>query len=203
MTSSRIYLYESASAKLVEAELVDEVTEGHVALWESTWKPAMQAYGAGRLLRDAPEDNHWNWRGKVQAWRPILHYQFFAILCRGELQGLMVTSGLQSARLSEQFGKPLIYVEFVATAPWNRREVQDPPRYRGVGSVFIRAAIEVSMDSGYRGRVGLHSLPKAESFYRKSCGMSPLGFDYAHENLFYFEMTEEQADSYRQNKGLL
>ena len=34
-------------------------------------------------------------------------------------QGLMLVSDFKSARLQVQFGKPIVYVEFVATAPWN------------------------------------------------------------------------------------
>jgi len=57
----------------------------------------------------------------------------------------MLTNDMQSARLMSQFGKSLVYVEFVVTAPWNRSEVQQPPRYTGVGGVFIDTAIQLSL----------------------------------------------------------
>lgn len=104
---------------------------------------------------------------------------------------------LSSARLKEQFGKPLVYVDFVATAPWNRAELQQPPRFRGVGQVFMLVAIEASRAVGFKGRIGLHSLPKAEDFYEKRCGFTRLGPDSSHQNLTYFEMTESQANDYR------
>src|SRR3989442_10219041 len=102
----------------------------------------------------------------------------------------MLASDFKSARLQSQFGKTIVYVEFVATAPWNRPEIQTPPRYRGAGTAMVTAAIELSYRLGCRGRMGLHSLPAAEPFYRETCGMTELGHDAAHENLMYFEMTE-------------
>jgi GNAT superfamily N-acetyltransferase len=127
-------------------------------------------------------------------------YHSFAIVCENDLQGLMLASDFRSARLQAQFGKPIVYVEFVATAPWNRPEVQKPPRYRGVGTVMVAAAVELSWDLGYRGRIGLHSLPAAERFYRESCGMTELGKDAAHQNLMYYEMTDNQAERLRQKQ---
>ncbi len=109
----------------------------------------------------------------------------------------MMTNDMSSARLKEQFGKPMVYVDFVATAPWNRSELQQPPRFRGVGQVFILAAVETSRAAGFKGRVGLHSLRKAEHFYEKRCGFTRLGPDSSHQDLTYFEMTETQANDYR------
>ncbi|PYK00350.1 MAG: GNAT family N-acetyltransferase [Verrucomicrobia bacterium] len=198
MTESRVFLRKSETNELVESSLLDEVTDHHLALWNGSWRPAMEAYCAGRVLRDKPEDHHWDWKWKANEWRPLLGYHSFAIVCENDLQGLMVASDFKSARLQAQFGKPIVYVEFVATAPWNRPELQNPPRYRGVGTVMVAAAVELSWDLGYRGRIGLHSLPKAEPFYRESCGMTELGKDAAHQNLMYYEMTDNQADRFRQ-----
>ncbi|SIT53919.1 conserved hypothetical protein [Mesorhizobium prunaredense] len=58
---------------------------------------------------------------------------------------------------------------------------------------MIRAAIEVSQEEGFRGRIGLHSLPQSAGFYERACGMSDLGIDGTKENLRYFEMTSEHA----------
>lgn len=199
MTESEVYLRDGTSGKLIEASLYDEVTSDHLALWDRDWVPAMQAFRAGSPPGEKPEDSHWDWRRKSQAVRGMLGFHSFALVCRKELQGLMMMNDMTSARLREQFGKPLLYVEFVATAPWNRSKRQDPPRCRGVGQVFVLAAIETSRDAGFKGRVGLHSLPDAESFYEQKCGFARLGPDSSHQNLAYFEMTETQADAFRQN----
>ena len=66
------------------------------------------------------------------------------------------------------FGKPIVYVEFVATAPWNRPELQNPPRYRGVGTVMVAPAVELSWDLGYRGRIG-HGPARSGRRHRRTC----------------------------------
>lgn len=199
MQESRVYLKQLSTGQLVEASLLDEVTDRHLALWSGAWQSALQAYCASRALRDKPEDHHWDWKWKANEWRPMLGYHSFAITCEGELQGLMLACDFKSARLQAQFGKPIVYVEFLATAPWNRKEIQNPPRYVGVGTIMVAAAVEVSWELGYRGRVGLHSLPRAEDFYRDKCGMSELGKDAAHQGLMYYEMTDNQAEAFRLN----
>lgn len=119
MEESRVYLKKTAIGQLVEASLLDEVSDKHLVMWSGSWQAAMQAHCAGRLLRDKPEDHHWNWQLKAREWRPMLGYHSFAITCEGELQGLMLVSDFKSARIQAQFGKPIVYIEFLATAPWN------------------------------------------------------------------------------------
>lgn len=198
MQESRVYLKKMATGQLVEASLLDEITDRHLKMWTKTWQPVMQKRGRGRELRDKPEDHHWDWKWKASEWRPLLGFHSFAITCEGELQGLMLACDFKSARTQSQFGKPIVYVEFLATAPWNRPEFQTPPRYRGVGTVMVAAAVELSWELGYRGRIGLHSLSDAEKFYRITCGMSELGKDAAHQDLMYYEMTDKQAENFRQ-----
>jgi Arm DNA-binding domain len=83
----------------------------------------------------------------------------------------------------------------VSPKTWNRAEFAKP-RYRGVGTALLTAAIDLSLEEGFHGRIGLHSLTQAESFYRNACGMSDLGIDSNYDNLRYFEMTSEQAAAF-------
>jgi len=200
MNESLIYIKEPQSGNLVEASLFDEVTDEHLLLWENVWVPEMRAHRASRPPADTPEDSHWDWRRKASAWRNFLGYQSYALVCQSELQGMMLTNDIISARLPSQFGKPIVYVEFLATAPWNRPELRCPPKYRGCGRVFILAAIQTSIDAGYKGRIGLHSLPAAEGFYEGKCGFTRLGPDCSHQNLTYYEMTTTQAEAFRHNQ---
>jgi len=52
--------------------------------------------------------------------------------------------------------------------------------------------VAFSRQLGCSGRIGLHALPQADTFYVR-LGMSALGIDEAYESLGYFEMTPEQA----------
>ena len=136
MNESIVYLQKTDSGELVEASLFDAVTDEHLALWDSSWAPAMRSHRASLPPSDTPEDAHWDWKHKATAWRRLLGYKSYALVCENELQGLMLTNNITSARLLAQFGKPLVYVQFVATAPWNRPELSMPPKYRGVGRIF-------------------------------------------------------------------
>jgi hypothetical protein len=65
----------------------------------------------------------------------------------------------------------------------------------------MRVAVELSLDEGYKGRVGLHSLPgknkgEAEWFYQDVCKMEPLESERDSEGLLYFELTPEKADEF-------
>ena len=62
--------------------------------------------------------------------------------------------------------------------------------------ILIRAAIALSEDLEFYGRIGLHSLPQANGFYANTCGMTDLGADPDYEGLRYFEMTPEQARAF-------
>lgn len=88
-----------------------------------------------------------------------------------------------TARLPSHRGKDLAYIEFVSTAPWNRPEISGIQQFHGVGLNMVRAAIELSRNEGFYGRIGLHSLPQAATFYSGICGMSELGADrnYYHK----------------------
>ncbi|MEH2393829.1 MAG: GNAT family N-acetyltransferase [Nostoc sp.] len=65
--------------------------------------------------------------------------------------------------------------------------------YKGVGSSLLKFAIEHSFYLDYKGRLGLHSLPGAENFYRKF-GMVDLGYDSNKQGLRYFEISSDQAE---------
>jgi len=60
----------------------------------------------------------------------------------------------------------------------------------------MAAAVTLSLERGYNGRVSLHSLTDAENFYRNVCGMTDMGIDLKYEGLLYFEMTSSQAKEF-------
>lgn len=198
MTESKVYLRDGKTGLPVEASFFDAICDGHLKLWDEQWVPAMRSLQVGQSSGESPEDVDWDWRRKSRMVAGLLSFHSFAIVCGGELQGLLITSEIEAAQHPEQRGKPLAYVELVATAPWNRTIGERQPRYRGVGSVFVLAVIQLSRELGFKGRVGLHSMPTAETFYEK-CGFTKLSYDPSHQDLAYFELTETQADAFRQH----
>lgn len=203
METSVVYLTRGDDPKqAVEAVLCDDITPEHVELWRATWKPLTDELVA-RLtrenvpIRDWPQDLHWKWDRKTDWSRSKLALRRCALLCEKNLQGLMLLNLAKFAREKSQFGKDLTYVEFVATAPWNRPKLTGLQKFGTVGTVFMRAAIEMSRAETFRGRIALHSLPQSDSFYRDNCGMTDLGPDPDYPGkLRYFEMTETQADAF-------
>ena len=198
MRASRVFLERGVTRKTVAASVAYEITDDHLQQWRETWVPAIRVHCATRLPGEWPEDEHWEWDKHVEELRGVLAFQTFALTCEGELQGLMLTSVLAPSRL--KLGIPMIYVELLSTAPWNRPEIESPPRFRGVGKAMIKTAIKLSLAEGYKGRIGLHSLCGAEAFYRDKCGMTDLKMDEQKE-MVYFEMTEAQAKAFLRANG--
>jgi hypothetical protein len=140
-----------------------------------------------------PDHSHWRWHVKVDESAHLLSCPTLAVECDGEPQGLMLlkTDG-HFAQLPNQERKPLVYVPYLATAPWNQRELNNSPKFSGVGTVLMRAAVMASLEAEFKGRVGLHSLPKAEGFY-ECHGFQCLGVDLQKDNLKYYELSPEAA----------
>ena len=146
------------------------------------------------------QDAHWNWAEKAAQIEGSLRHEMFSIECKGQTQGLMLIDKLRFGRLPGQHGRDLIYVEFLTTAPWNRRGIVARPHYRGVGKILMFSAISVSVDEGFGGRVGLHSLPQAEGWY-SDFGLSDLGCDQSKEGLRYFELSEAKVSEFLRQDG--
>jgi hypothetical protein len=199
---STVYLKDRESGQLVEATLLDGLNRSEVEDAEGQWIPFLQERLKELKERGVPrakwpEHSHWDWRGKYNATEGLLAYRMFGIQCRSQMQGMMLaTSAGKVCRIPAQRGKDLIYVHFLATAPWNLPGVAARPRFSLVGSILIAAAIHLSIEEEYSGRIGLHSLPRADQWYANECGMTDLGTDPAAQNLRYFEMTPEQAQKF-------
>lgn len=199
---SPAFLVDVATSQPVAAELWDAITEQQLVHWEDEWAPAlrdvvnrMKAAGVERSLW--PQSRHWDWRSKAEAFNGSLANPSFCVVCQGITQGMMILDTLKNARIASQKNKDLIYIEYLENAPWNRRHVLGGQvRFAGVGTLLLRAAIELSREEGFKGRLGLHSLPQSNHWYANKCGMTDLGIDVGYQNLRYFEMTPRQADAF-------
>lgn len=161
----------------VDATLLS-LTDKHLDDFETFWK--------SRLQNSDEEDGHWDWVQKNQYTLFASDYEKYAIECEQITQGLMMLE--VSNHFSRNNSAPIVYVDFIATAPWNRYSLKNPPDYKGVGSTLLEFSRQRSVELGYEGRVGLHALPQAENFYKKK-GMIVFGIDINKENLLYFEWT--------------
>jgi hypothetical protein len=191
-TVSTVYLKDQSNASLIEAALFDCILPKHLDDFERLWTTY--------TCVQKEQHGHWNWRLKMSRCSGQLSYRSFAIECSGETQGLMIVNTIHRCKLPQQSNKHLVYVEYLEAAPWNRPSVTQIPKYKGIGTALIAAAIQLSIDEGNQGRIGLHSLSQADTFYRDACGMSDLGPDleYPKHPLRYFEMNEMEAEAFMQ-----
>lgn len=194
---STIYLLDVVSGESVEAELRDAIEQAQIDDWQTKWQPALlevlqNLARRGVPITEWPQSWHWNWAQKTTKVQGLLAFRGFSVVARGETQGLAQIDLTKSGREPSQVSKPLVYIDYLEVAPWNRPELGAAPRLRGVGTALITAAAALSKEEGFKGRIGLHSLPQADAFYAR-IGMTDLGPDPAYQNLRYFEMTAERA----------
>lgn len=169
---------------------------GRVPSVGQAWKDYLKSIGASTSPAPGSQHLHWDWAKKAAHYGPLLSYKFLAVECQGQVQGLMLALVDAFAQIPDQRGKPLVYVHYVAAAPWNQSSLTKNPQFGLVGSVLIATAIELSRQQGFAGRIGLHSLPQSEGFYQHACAMQDLGPDSNVQGLRYFEMTPEDADRF-------
>jgi len=200
--TSLVHLKDRGAGRFVEANLIDGLTREDVEKADADWKPFLDEQikrmeSTGIPKHKWPQHRHWNWREKYDATEEYLAYRMFGIECQSQVQGLMLalTAG-KNSQIASQRGRPLVYVHFLAAAPWNLASIVAEPRFSLVGSILVAAAIHLSIEEEFQGRIGLHSLPQSDDWYRKTCGMTDLGPDQTVENLRYFEMTPEQASEF-------
>lgn len=144
---------------------------------DTIWKPILAA-------TEQP-DAGWIWDYKLRQSQNNERYEAYVLTVDEFPQGLMfIETQWHRSHWPQRW--PLIYVEAIATAPWNRTVIEQPPWLRRVGASLLLFARQRSIDLGYNGRVGLHSLQNSENFYRRQ-GMPEHGPDSEKDELVYFE----------------
>lgn len=181
MVALTVNLSRGNSNQLAEAVLLD-LEQRHVDDFQTDW--------VASLRQSAQDDKYWDWVFKQRAATNYGNYECYAIEAEGRTQGLMMIETLWH-RSQVAVGQPLVYVEALSVAPWNRLQIQRPPYFKRVGSVLLEFSRTRSEALGYEGRVGLQSLPGAEGFYesRNMMRFEPEIDDFIDDDepLTYFE----------------
>jgi len=199
--SQEILIWERSSRMFVTARFHEDVTAEQLTQAESQWKPHRVAaieglVSKGMALREAHariQHAHWNWAAKAQGLRErTLDMRCFGIEIENKWQGLiMVELVAHSAQLAPDQGKPLVYVEFLESAPWNLKDTCEDPRYGLIGVRLLEVVVRLSIDEGFHGRVGLLALPQVGSFYEKYLMTQVEGA--GKSGMKYYEMTRDNA----------
>lgn len=186
---------------LVGATLIEGLKPVDLLLLEREWGPARgdllkKLVLSGVDRQKMPQSINWDWSKKA-ADLSMWESKGFGIICEELWQGAMLTkSATHVSQLNDDVGKPLIYIDYLEVAPWNWpiEEIGQKRRYGAIGSIFVKAAIELSAAEGFHGRIGLHSLPQAEGFYESVFTMTRGDADPNKQNLVYFELSRKNAE---------
>lgn len=205
MSESHVVPLKAADGSFSEAVLHERIDAGYALKVDDSWREHLaaeeeRAVAEGRAVPYLEHD-HWNWGEKVKDSAHLLSCPTLAVECDGQTQGMMLlmTDG-HFGKLEREAGKPLVYIVYLATAPWNLRVLVEQPRFVGVGLLLLHAAIQMSLDNDFKGRIGLHSLPRAEGFYGRQ-GFQCLGVDPKKEDLKYYELSPQAASEFIARSG--
>jgi len=198
---SEALLIERTTGKKVLAPIYEGIDKNNIDDVENTWRPYVRSRinTSSSLNALHVEDQRWDWEQKTSDVTGLLLYKQFALEFDGKTQGLMLVSlGARRAKHSSYIGRELIYIEYLASAPWNRKSLMTPDlaTYKGVGENLVSLAVQISFEEGFNGLIGLHSLEQAESFYRDRCKMIDMGIQLSESVLRYFEMTPDIAKEF-------
>lgn len=197
-----VWLTNRSTKEVVDAELWHGIGDKNLADWEAEWIPDLQR--RLKLLNQQkverrfwPQSRHWDWRDKLREIELRLANLSFALVADNMTQAMMIIDLTKRARMSGHEGQHLVYIDFLEAAPWNRNDLAaEPAKLGGCGSILINAAIQQSILEGFKGRIGLHSLPQSNGFYTNACGMADLGQDSNNNTLRYFELDPDSARTF-------
>jgi len=160
-------------------------TLGDVDRWLRTWWPE---------LDQAKEwSATWDWAAAVRAASTEGH-TCLAISRPDKLDGLVSLSVTDSELSRLEPGRPIVYIDWIDSAPHNRKRF-GRQEVKNVTRLLLGVAIDISRQLGFGGRIGLHSGPLVETYYRDHLGMAP-GEREEHEDgkWLYFEGSPDWAD---------
>lgn len=191
-------------------ELIENPEEEHIAFVKQEWSPILQEYHARAILSyqalpkkhrsnetwqeiqsqyGAP-DAHWDWAKKRESSLESSQ-RMYALVVRDSVEALMRLDLSAYSLVRKKPVTNIVYVDYLAVAPWNRAAIQQRPRFKGLGTLLLGVAVSISLEEEMEGRCGLHSLPQSEGFYTR-VGMKSTGLVDEH-NLKYFEFEPEAA----------
>jgi hypothetical protein len=180
--SMLVWLHDNRSQCDVEAEL-QPLADLHIDRANATWVPE---FHRRRQLRISDQDFLvWDWPSTDKYLLAKNTVRDYVISCAGDVEGMMILQEPEPSRLEVR--ARVIYVRYLATAPWNRPSFDQPGRYGRTGTLLLAQAVRESISLGCEGRIGLHSLSESDAFYRK-LRLDDFGPDPGNRGLTYFEL---------------
>jgi hypothetical protein len=167
------------------------------------WRPAYTCFD--KREHDLP----WNWWGLwIEAFyrHPKEPIEYFVVASAGLIQGMMIVGPTKVANLRSK-KKRLLYLAYMATAPWNRRNFRQsssvhPAALKGVGTELLKQAVCLSRRHGHGGRLGLRAMGRSGTFYA-TYGMQRLRTvkDTEFDKDPWYEFSEADAREFLRKHG--
>ena len=179
---------EQATIESLDREMAKVKIDGN---W---WRPLTDATSK---LMDEP-DSEWRWRDLISRAQ---NKPFFLARCaksaNGEIQAAVLLRVDAKSALME--GEGAVFIDRLATAPWNRPNLTKNPVFRGAGTGLITYAIALSYSLRLDGRVNLTAVAN-QSFYLR-LGFQSIRYDQYGDAIL--EISAEQAHAHLVERGLI
>lgn len=136
-------------------------------------------------------DSHWDWLWKSCAHRGN-EYEWFYLYADDKPQAACLIYHPKKSVLHEE---DIFYIEYIAVAPWNRKNPMQERELVGLGKAMIQFVINYATKTlGLHLGFSLHSVPTATGFYE---GLGMLSFEQNDKGeLKFYEMPSQVADRY-------
>ncbi|EMO66411.1 hypothetical protein LEP1GSC132_2462 [Leptospira kirschneri str. 200803703] len=158
--------------------------------WLDSLKPILHDYNL--------EDIGWDWTSKALS-KYNNNYLWSSLVIDDISEGIIICNHPENSKIYEY---NIIYIDYLATAPWNRNSVLGVGKYIGIGTLLLKASIKYGLKQfNYIPGFNLHSLSRAENYYRK-IGMRDLGIDDKKNGLRIFEMEKEGCELFLSDKKI-
>lgn len=136
-------------------------------------------------------DEHWNWFNKSCFYKSD-EYKWFYLYSENKPQAVCLIYHPKQSLFTDG---NIFYIEYIAVAPWNRRNPKNSKDFSRLGHTLIQCIVNyatqyLDLTLGF----SLHSLPGARDFYI-DIGMQIFP-ENAKEGMDFFEMPSKNAEKY-------
>lgn len=137
------------------------------------------------------DDSHWDWLLKSCAYKTD-EYKWFFLYAEDKPQAACI---IYHPKKSTIHNGNIFYVEYIAVAPWNRKNPMKERELIGLGSIMIQFVVKYATTTlGLELGFALHSLPTATGFYER---LGMLSFEQNDKGaLKFYEMPSQVANKY-------
>ncbi len=151
------------------------------------WAAARQSLKSSTISTDRVQHSHWDWRNKTDLVSSGV-FGLMVVTCDDEIQSILAHRREPCPSMLDTGS--VVYIDYLESAPWNLRIDGRTPRFGGAGLALLVECVRLSLEWGLSGRIGLHSLEQAESFYVRH-GLVRIGHDPDYYDLVRYELTDD------------